>query len=712
MCKVFVNFKNTLLYQRLKEIFMSKTTITDIAKEAKVSLGTVSNVLNHRGNVKADTIRKVEKAAIKLNYVRDISALSIRQKKSTQIALMIPQLNEFTNDLYTNLYHELKTVGLTIKIFETNNNLELEKNCLTQIKQDNFCGIFIINHLEPATEICEFFDNPKNLIFIGNYDNKDIRQVSINLKSLKSRFGESTFFIKDEFGIGFYKQFDNDHIINDNMTDIYQKIREHPQSNFVTFNSKLASRLQTISKTLDSKIKITLISSKNIVTFEPDSQRNVFHYSANKIALSLIKMLKSQEMNSKINIYNTDYQLFTYTKEKTSLNLLLLETPFSQIIKFLLPDLREKYNITINLTTKNFSQMQMILNSNEWQKYDLIRLDISDFNWFGNKIFRPLNQLSELKNELSRLSNWNQYIYQDKTPYALPLDPSVQIMLYKNKIFNNEIIKKRYSDKYNQNLIPPVDYQSLVNLAKFFNASNEPEINGIKPLSLMGTADILIASEFLPYYYSLKGKINQTENGLQFDTDIFIETYNLYKELRKTSNIESKNWWDSEVNDFNDDKTAILIGFSNHLNNLNPTEYSIAPIPGNKPALGGGLIGINKYSNKNEASVVFLKWLFQYQIQHEIALMGGDIPATELFFEREIYEKFPFLSYSTGFYHNGIRKTRLSKDTNLYTLLFEKIIGKEIKTGIDENLDAASVLVNINTTLLLNRDKLISKNNY
>src|SRR5699024_5300192 len=105
----------------------------------------------------------------------------------------------------------------------------------------------------------------------------------------------------------------------------------------------------TISKTLDSKIKITLISSKNIVTFEPDSQRNVFHYSANKIALSLIKMLKSQEMNSKINIYNTDYQLFTYTKEKTSLNLLLLETPFSQIIKFLLPDLREKYNITIDL---------------------------------------------------------------------------------------------------------------------------------------------------------------------------------------------------------------------------------------------------------------------------------------------------------------------------------------------------------------------------
>lgn len=691
---------------------MSKVTITDIAKEAQVSLGTVSNVLNHRGNVKADTIRKVEQAAIKLNYVRDISALSIRQKKSTQIALMIPQLNEFTNDFYTNLYHELKNIGLAIKLYETNNNLEIEKNCLAQIKQENFYGIFIINHLESATIISKFLNNPKNLIFIGNYKNKNIRQVSINLKSLENKFIEPTFIIKDEFGMGFYKQFDTATFINDNMIDIYKKISDYPQGNFVTFNNKLASRLQNISRTLTNKIKIILISSKNIVSFEPNTQKNVFHYSANKIALSLIKMLKFQEKKLNINIYNTDYQQFQYNKQKISLNLLLLESPFSQIIKFLLPDLTKKYNIKINLATKNFSQMRMILNSNEWQKYDLIRLDISDFNWFGKKFFRPLNQLPELEAELNRLNNWNQYIYQDKIPYALPLDPSVQIMLYKNKIFSNEIIKKQYSENYNQDLIPPVDYQSLVNLAKFLNDSNEPEMKDIKLLSLIGTADTLIASEFLPYYYSLNGTINKSENGLRFDTDIFIKTYNLYKELRKVSNIESKSWWNSEVNDFNDDKTAILIGFSNHLNNLNPSEYGIAPIPGNKPALGGGLIGINKFSKKDEACVVFFKWLFQYQIQHEIALMGGNIPAKDLFFEREIYEKFPFLSHSTDFYHNGIRKTKLSNITNLYTLLFEKIVGKEIKKGIDKNLDAASVLININTTLLLNREKLISKSGH
>jgi Transcriptional regulators len=87
---------------------MSKVTITDIAKEAHVSLGTVSNVLNHRGNVKVDTIRKVEQAAAKLNYVRDTTALAIRQKNSTQVALVMPRLNDNTNDLYANLYHELK----------------------------------------------------------------------------------------------------------------------------------------------------------------------------------------------------------------------------------------------------------------------------------------------------------------------------------------------------------------------------------------------------------------------------------------------------------------------------------------------------------------------------------------------------------------------------------------------------------------------------
>ena len=43
-------------------------TIKDIAKEAGVAQGTVSNVLNGRGNVSSDKIILVEQACAKLGY--------------------------------------------------------------------------------------------------------------------------------------------------------------------------------------------------------------------------------------------------------------------------------------------------------------------------------------------------------------------------------------------------------------------------------------------------------------------------------------------------------------------------------------------------------------------------------------------------------------------------------------------------------------------
>lgn len=44
-------------------------TIKDIAKKAGVAQGTVSNVLNGKGNVSSDKIRRVMEAARQLGYV-------------------------------------------------------------------------------------------------------------------------------------------------------------------------------------------------------------------------------------------------------------------------------------------------------------------------------------------------------------------------------------------------------------------------------------------------------------------------------------------------------------------------------------------------------------------------------------------------------------------------------------------------------------------
>ncbi len=65
-------------------------TIKDIAKVAGVSQGTVSNVLNGKGNVSSDKMLRVEAAAHSLGYTANEKAKMLRKGSSNIIALIIP----------------------------------------------------------------------------------------------------------------------------------------------------------------------------------------------------------------------------------------------------------------------------------------------------------------------------------------------------------------------------------------------------------------------------------------------------------------------------------------------------------------------------------------------------------------------------------------------------------------------------------------------
>ena len=66
------------------------TTIKDVAREAGVSLGTVSNVLNGRESVKPENREKVLKAIKKLRFHYNMTASALRTKTTKNIGLIIP----------------------------------------------------------------------------------------------------------------------------------------------------------------------------------------------------------------------------------------------------------------------------------------------------------------------------------------------------------------------------------------------------------------------------------------------------------------------------------------------------------------------------------------------------------------------------------------------------------------------------------------------
>lgn len=66
-----------------------RASIVSVAREAGVSLQTVSNVLNFPERVKPETTKKVLKAIEKLNYTPNLSARRLRSKRSSAIAVRV-----------------------------------------------------------------------------------------------------------------------------------------------------------------------------------------------------------------------------------------------------------------------------------------------------------------------------------------------------------------------------------------------------------------------------------------------------------------------------------------------------------------------------------------------------------------------------------------------------------------------------------------------
>lgn len=71
-------------------------TITDVARQAGVSIKTVSRVMNNEPNVKDATKEKVQKAALALNYEPNLSARMLAGSKSFAIALIYENPHEFS----------------------------------------------------------------------------------------------------------------------------------------------------------------------------------------------------------------------------------------------------------------------------------------------------------------------------------------------------------------------------------------------------------------------------------------------------------------------------------------------------------------------------------------------------------------------------------------------------------------------------------------
>ena len=122
-----------------------KKTIVDIAKEANVSVTTVSFVLNNKADsVSKETAKRIRDIANKYHYVPNHFAIGLVTKKTKTIGLIVPDIsNNFFSELAKSVEHYCNNSGYSLVLSNTNNQPEKDFEMVDLLNNRGIDGLLI-----------------------------------------------------------------------------------------------------------------------------------------------------------------------------------------------------------------------------------------------------------------------------------------------------------------------------------------------------------------------------------------------------------------------------------------------------------------------------------------------------------------------------------------------------------------------------------------
>jgi LacI family transcriptional regulator len=153
---------------------MKTSTIHDIARHAGVSVGTVSHVLNGKGNVSLRRVEAVRQAMVELGYRPNANAASLRSQQTGVIALLVPTLE---NAFFAEILMAVETCAArenrSVMFMTTGENPERARHQVQELVSRRVDGLLIAPSFDylPLLDELEKFKIPVVLIDRVERDN-------------------------------------------------------------------------------------------------------------------------------------------------------------------------------------------------------------------------------------------------------------------------------------------------------------------------------------------------------------------------------------------------------------------------------------------------------------------------------------------------------------------------------------------------------------
>ena len=165
---------------------MKRITIYDVAKEADVSLATVSRVINGSEVVREDTRMKVQEAIEKLGYKPNAIAQGLALQKTTTIAFVIPEASFFyTGQIINGLIDVAKIYSYNTVLHTTTEGISATSDIIETIIKSRVDGVVIFNDKLDKEEITTLTNYDVPIVVIGNrISDNNICSVYVDYETL------------------------------------------------------------------------------------------------------------------------------------------------------------------------------------------------------------------------------------------------------------------------------------------------------------------------------------------------------------------------------------------------------------------------------------------------------------------------------------------------------------------------------------------------
>lgn len=147
---------------------MARVTIADVAREAGVSVMTVSRVINHKGEISESTRNRVQQAIDRLQYRPSAIARSLSTQRTKTIGLVVPDIsNPFFPEIVRGAENTAWKEGYMVVLSSAEEDLCRETKILQKLEDNRVDGVIICSARLPDKDLLPLIEAQDAVVVIN-----------------------------------------------------------------------------------------------------------------------------------------------------------------------------------------------------------------------------------------------------------------------------------------------------------------------------------------------------------------------------------------------------------------------------------------------------------------------------------------------------------------------------------------------------------------